>query len=99
MAEAWIDVIAPGGCLIVVVPNKASNFDHRRPTTMFAHLLTDYAANVGEDDTTHFDEVLALTDLRLTSRAHIRTRPLFAGSLRRTWCIAASTTTCSMPRC
>lgn len=69
--EAWLAVLDPRGMIVVVVPNQRSNFDHRRPVTGFKHLLADYRAGVGEDDTTHFDEVLALTDLHLTTRAHV----------------------------
>jgi SAM-dependent methyltransferase len=60
----WKRVVKPGGALILVVPNKENNFDHRRPVTRFEHLLDDFTRGVGEDDTTHLDEILALHDLR-----------------------------------
>lgn len=60
----WKRVIKAGGALILVVPNKENNFDHRRPVTKFEHLLDDFTGDVGEDDLTHLDEVLALHDLR-----------------------------------
>jgi SAM-dependent methyltransferase len=60
----WQRVIKAGGALILVVPNKENNFDHRRPVTRFEHLLDDFTSGVGEDDTTHLDEILALHDLR-----------------------------------
>jgi SAM-dependent methyltransferase len=69
--EAWLSVLRPSGTLVLVVPNQRSNFDHKRPVTAFAHILEDYTNGIGEDDTAHFDEVLRLTDLRLTSRAHL----------------------------
>ncbi len=59
----WMRVIEPGGLLLLVLPNPQSNFDHRRPVTRFEHLLDDERADVGEDDLTHLDEILALHDL------------------------------------
>jgi SAM-dependent methyltransferase len=60
----WKRVIKVGGVLILVLPKKESNFDHRRPVTKFEHLLDDFTLDVGEDDLTHLDEILALHDLR-----------------------------------
>lgn len=61
--EEWIRVTEPGGYLLLVLPNKAANFDHRRPTTRFEHLLDDYRNNVSEKDLTHLEEILELHDL------------------------------------
>lgn len=61
--EEWIRVIEPGGYLVLVLPNKAANFDHRRPFTRFEHLLDDYRNNVSEKDMTHLQEILELHDL------------------------------------
>jgi len=61
--EEWIRVISPGGYLLLVLPNKSSNFDHRRPITLFEHLLDDYKNNTSEHDLTHLDEILELHDL------------------------------------
>jgi SAM-dependent methyltransferase len=76
----WKRVIKAGGALILVVPNKESNFDHRRPVTTFEHLLDDFTDDVGEDDLTHLDEILALHDLRRDwpagGRQHFRRRSL-----------------------
>ena len=60
----WKRVIKVGGALVLVISNKANNFDHRRPVTKFGHLLDDYTEDVGEDDLTHLDEILALHDFR-----------------------------------
>jgi SAM-dependent methyltransferase len=60
----WKRVVKVGGALVLVVPNKEHNFDHRRPITKFEHLVDDFIADVGEDDLTHLDEILALHDLR-----------------------------------
>ncbi|WP_421840168.1 methyltransferase domain-containing protein [Mycobacterium sp.] len=59
----WKRVVKDGGVLVLVLPNKESNFDHRRPFTKFNHLLEDFAHDVKEDDLTHLDEILALHDL------------------------------------
>ena len=59
----WTRVVQPGGLLLLVLPNQKANFDHRRQVTRFEHLLDDERRNVGEDDLTHLDEILALHDL------------------------------------
>lgn len=59
----WKRVIKPGGTLILVLPNKAGNFDHRRPTTLLAHLVEDFEKDTSEHDLTHLNEILALHDL------------------------------------
>ncbi len=61
----WKRLTKAGGGLILVLPNKETNFDHRRPVTTFEHLWDDFTQNVGEDDLTHLDEILALYDLSL----------------------------------
>lgn len=61
----WKRVLRNGGPLVLVLPNKASNFDHRRPTTPFDHLLEDYNKCITEHDMTHLEEILALHDLTL----------------------------------
>ena len=76
----WKRVIKDDGVLILVLPNKQSNFDHRRPFTKFEHLLDDFTRDVGEDDLTHLDEILALHDLPMDPPAgdfeHFRERSL-----------------------
>lgn len=59
----WIRVVRPGGHILLVLPNKDANFDHRRPITTFEHLQSDYLGDIGEDDLTHLDEILTLHDL------------------------------------
>lgn len=59
----WRRVTRPGGHLLVIVPDPAFTFDHRRPVTRLEHLAADRAQNMPEDDATHFAEVLALHDL------------------------------------
>ncbi len=59
----WRRVTRPGGHLLVVVPDPARSFDHRRPITALAHLEDDARRRTAEDDATHFAEVLAFHDL------------------------------------
>jgi SAM-dependent methyltransferase len=61
----WKRVITMGGAMILVLPNKDSNFDHKRQVTSFDHLLADYKNDVTEHDLTHLDEILAFHDLSL----------------------------------
>lgn len=59
----WIRIAKPHSYILIVVPDKKWTFDHQRPTTLFDHLLEDYTNGVGEDDMTHFDEIVRLHDL------------------------------------
>jgi SAM-dependent methyltransferase len=61
--ETWKTLVKPGGLILVVVPHREATFDHRRPVTRVDHIVRDFETNVGEDDRTHFDEVLRLDDL------------------------------------
>ena len=63
--EEWKRILKSHGALIIVLPNKESNFDHRRPFTPFNHLLEDYNNKTTEQDLTHLDEILELHDLQL----------------------------------
>jgi SAM-dependent methyltransferase len=60
----WKRVVRNNGHILLVLPNKESNFDHRRPVTSIDHLLEDYSRNVGEDDLTHLAEILRMHDLK-----------------------------------
>ena len=59
----WRRVVRAGGHLLIVVPDPSRSFDHGRPITTLAHLQADAAQCTGEQDATHFAEVLALHDL------------------------------------
>lgn len=60
----WKRVIKTGGCIILILPRRESNFDHARPITTFQHLKRDFENNINEDDLTHLDEILKLHDLK-----------------------------------
>ena len=60
----WKRVIKKGGSIILILPRKESNFDHKRPVTSFDHLVNDLQNNTGEDDLSHLKEILELHDLR-----------------------------------
>ncbi|MDM7943738.1 MAG: methyltransferase domain-containing protein [Hydrogenophaga sp.] len=68
----WVRVVKRNGHLLLALPNKAANFDHRRPVTSFQHLLEDFHKDVGEDDLTHLDEILRLHDLSMDPPAGTR---------------------------
>jgi hypothetical protein len=57
------------GNIILILPKKDSNFDHKRPITQFEHVLEDYKHNVDEHDLTHLHEILELHDLSLDKAA------------------------------
>lgn len=63
--EEWKRVVKNDGFMLLVLPNKESNFDHNRPVTSFEHLLDDYRNEITEHDLTHLDEILALHDLSM----------------------------------
>lgn len=65
----WRRVVRPGGQLVLLLPDPARTFDHRRPVTTLAHLREDRERGTGEDDLTHLGEILALHDLRRDPRA------------------------------
>lgn len=61
----WRRILKISGIFILVLPNKKSNFDHKRPITSYEHLIEDYKNNISENDLSHFDEIIALHDLTL----------------------------------
>lgn len=62
--KEWSRVIKKNGRLVLVLPDKHFTFDHNRPITTLKHLIEDYNNNMTEEDTTHFDEVIALHDFK-----------------------------------
>jgi SAM-dependent methyltransferase len=59
----WRRVTRPGGHLLLALPDPTKTFDHRRPITSLAHLVSDFELQTGEEDLAHLDEILALHDL------------------------------------
>jgi len=67
--EQWLGILKPKGIFVLVVPRKESNFDYRRSTTQFDHLIDDYKNDTKENDLTHLDEILKLHDLNKDPKA------------------------------
>jgi SAM-dependent methyltransferase len=61
--KEWVRVIKDNGSMILVLPHKQETLDHRRPLTTLQHMIDDFQKNTGEDDLTHLQEVLQLSDL------------------------------------
>ena len=59
----WKEVIKSNGYMLIILPNKISNFDHKRKDTTFEHLMSDFENEVEENDTTHFNEFIEFFDL------------------------------------
>lgn len=62
----WARVVRPGGGLLLVLPRRESNFDHRRDITTFDHLLEDFEQGIDESDLTHLDEIVERHDYAMT---------------------------------
>jgi hypothetical protein len=65
----WKRVLKDQGVILLILPNKEVNFDHRRPFTTIEHLINDYNNKTGEDDMTHLNEILKLHDLKRDPQA------------------------------
>lgn len=52
------------GKMILILPHKDFNFDHKRSITSFEHLVNDFNNDVDESDLTHLDEILHFHDLK-----------------------------------
>lgn len=58
----WARVVRPGGCLLLVAPNKELTLDHRRATTSLAHMIEDFEVDQSEEDLTHLEDSIENTD-------------------------------------
>jgi SAM-dependent methyltransferase len=65
----WFRVLEHGGCIYMVVPDRRSTFDHRRPLTEVAHMLDDYRRGTTQSDATHLDDFVYGIDWRTFSPA------------------------------
>jgi len=63
--KEWERVIKPGGFILMILPDKRFTFDHKRPDTIFSHVLSDFENGVQEDDLSHLEEILNLHDLKM----------------------------------
>jgi SAM-dependent methyltransferase len=63
--KEWQRVTRPGGGLVLVLPDGAYTFDHRRQPTQVSHMLEDYERDTQEDDLAHLPEILQLHDLSM----------------------------------
>ena len=61
----WRRVLKERGRLVLILPDSSVTFDRKRPITKLEHLIEDYNNNVGEDDNTHYNEVIDLHDMDL----------------------------------
>lgn len=61
----WLRIVKNNGYIIIIVPEKNLCFDHKRNYTEFNRLLTQYEKDVGEDDLSTLDEILANHDLSM----------------------------------
>lgn len=59
----WKRILKTNHLMLLILPNKKSNFDHQREFTSFQHIFNDYKNNVDESDMTHLREILSLHDL------------------------------------
>jgi ubiquinone/menaquinone biosynthesis C-methylase UbiE len=59
----WKRILKSNHLMLLVLPNKVSNFDHQREFTSFQHIVDDYNNLVDESDMTHLREILSLHDL------------------------------------
>ena len=66
----WQRVCRPEGHLCLIVPHRDGTFDRKRPITPIGHYRSDDRHNVGEDDDTHFGEVIRYHDLRRDPGVH-----------------------------
>ncbi len=62
---AWGKVLKRDGVLLLVLPEARSSFDQGRAVTTIEHLMDDFTNNIGEDDETHFPDILENYNLDL----------------------------------
>ncbi len=65
----WKRTLKEKGTLLLILPNKIANFDHRRPYTQMHHLIEDYKNQIEETDLTHLEEILKFHDLSRDPKA------------------------------
>jgi SAM-dependent methyltransferase len=58
----WMRVVAHGGILYLVVPDRRFAYESRRPLTDPAHMMADFENRVDNTDGTHLAEYVELSD-------------------------------------
>jgi len=59
----WKEVLKSEGFMLLILPHKIGNFDHKRNDTTFDHIMSDFKNDVDENDDTHFKEFINFFDL------------------------------------
>lgn len=59
----WNRILKLNHLMLLILPNKINNFDHKREFTTFEHIVHDYNNNTEESDLTHLREILSFHDL------------------------------------
>lgn len=54
-----------GGYILLALPRKEGNFDRRRKTTLFEHLVDDFKNGTTEHDLTHLEEIMDFHDFSM----------------------------------
>ncbi len=60
--KEWIRIVKKDCPIVLVLPKKENNFDHRRDVTSFDHILEDFKNDTTEEDLTALEEILSLHD-------------------------------------
>jgi SAM-dependent methyltransferase len=60
--KEFLRILKPGGLILLILPDKTSNFERTRSITKFTHLLYDYENDTAEDDLSHLGEHLLHCD-------------------------------------
>ena len=60
--KEWIRVVKKDSPVVLVLPKKDNNFDHRRSVSDFDHIVEDFNNNTSEDDLSHLEEILSKHD-------------------------------------
>lgn len=67
--KEWRRIIKHNGYILLILPNKIANFDHKRQYTPIEHLIEDYVNSIDESDLTHLPEILKFHDLKRDAQA------------------------------
>ncbi len=62
----WRRILTADGVGLILLPHHEVTFDWQRAVTPLEHMIADCERGAGEDDPTHFEEILSLHDLSKT---------------------------------